>query len=66
MTRKRRWNKEENVVVIHCEIHTLDTVQFCPLSQKIIAELGITKKQKKDEQVRWRASMRGDKIARTA
>lgn len=39
IARKRIQDKEENVIVIHCEIHTLNTVQLHPLSQKVIAEL---------------------------
>ena len=52
--------------MINCEIHTLDTVQLCALSQKVIAELEMIKEQKKDAQWRQRASIQGrDKIART-
>lgn len=47
-------NKEENTIVIHHEIHTLYTVQLCPLCQKVTAELETIKEPKKDEQRRWR------------
>lgn len=47
-------NKEENIIVIHHEIHTLYTVQLCPLYRKVTAELETIKEQKKDEQRRWR------------
>lgn len=51
--------------MIPCEIHTLDTVQLSPLSEKVTAKLEVIER-KKNVQRKWRASMQGrDKIART-